>query len=195
MRDFLALTILTLALATPAGAGEFVAEDKITIYGGTLMRGVFPGDALIPFGSGFDGNGIIAASAQRTLYRFDNGVQFGVEAGLAARFGDKLTGEAWAGGSIGHRGWSLGKFTFAPAVVAGFSAVTDTTGIEAIREAARGGNATFLFYLGPEIAVRHEKFPNVELVYRLHHRSGGHGTLGNMHEGANANLLGLRFAF
>jgi hypothetical protein len=38
-------------------------------------------------------------------------------------------------------------------------------------------------------------FPNVELVYKLQHRSGAGGTFGKMHDTANANVVGLRVRF
>jgi hypothetical protein len=83
--------------------------------------------------------------------------------------------------------------------VVGFSMVTGPGAMEPyrIREYAPGGQGdpTFLFYLGPELAFRHRARPDWEFVYRLHHRSGGWYTFGNMKGGNNAQVFGLRKRF
>lgn len=186
--------LLALAMSTGLASADEQSRTKLLLFGGALMQGHFPGSAIIPFGSGFDGNYIVGGAVSRPVYRFAHGVSVGVEAGLAARFGRDFTGEAWAGVSLGHEGWSIGPVTVAPALVVGLSAVTAASGIEA-RRAGANGDASFLFYLGPEIALRHKSLPNVELVYRIHHRSGAWHTLGNMRDAYNANVIGLRFAF
>jgi hypothetical protein len=75
----------------------------------------------------------------------------------------------------------------------GLSAVTNCVGIECQREMQHQGNAHLLFYFSPEVAFALPQFPNVDLVYQLHHRSGLFGTLGRMEEGTNANVLGIRY--
>jgi hypothetical protein len=190
----LAAAFVFCCAAGAAFAGDDGRRDRVMVFGGALMEGHFPGSSIIPFGSGFDGNGIAGAAYSRRLHPFSNGIEIGAELGLAARFGRDLTGEAWAGFSLGHEGFTYGPVTVAPAVVLGLSAVTGATGIEA-RRAGKDGDPTLLFYLGPEIAFRHQRFPNVELVYRIHHRSGAWKVLGNMRDGYNGNIIGVRFGF
>lgn len=190
----LGAAVALFCAAGAACAGDDGRRDRVMVFGGAMMEGHFPGSSLIPFGSGFDGNAIAGVAYSRRLYEFSNGIEIGAEAGLAARFGRDLTGEAWAGFSVGHEGFQFGRVTVAPAVVLGLSAVTTASGIEA-RRAGKDGDATLLFYLGPEIALRHQRFPNVELVYRIHHRSGAWNALGNMRDGYNGNIIGLRFGF
>ena len=50
----------------------------------------------------------------------------------------------------------------------------------AARAISDNGNASWLFYLGPEVAFSLPRHPRWELVYRLHHRSGASSLLGNM---------------
>ncbi len=68
-------------------------------------------------------------------------------------------------------------------------------GEEIQREKGRGGNASFLFYLGPEVAFSFPGFRRWEIVYRLHHRSGAGGLLGGLYEGYNSNTIGIRYRF
>jgi hypothetical protein len=37
--------------------------------------------------------------------------------------------------------------------------------------------------------------PNVEFVWRTHHRSGFANAVGKMREGSNANVIGVRIPF
>jgi hypothetical protein len=77
----------------------------------------------------------------------------------------------------------------------GFSAVTNAMpGREGSNESERNGDATLLFYLGPELNLSLVSRPNVEIFWRLHHRSGAWGTLGDMHGAANVQTVGLKEA-
>ena len=91
--------------------GDDGRRDRVMVFGGAMMEGHFPGSSLIPFGSGFDGHAIAGVAYSRRLYEFSNGIEIGAEAGLAARFGRDLTGEAWAGFSLGHEGFQFGRVT------------------------------------------------------------------------------------
>jgi hypothetical protein len=82
-----------------------------------------------------------------------------------------------------------------PGITVGCSAITKPVGIEAERQSRQNGNAYTLVYLGPELALAFQRFPNIELVYRLQHRSGASGTIAHMREGANANVIGIRYRF
>jgi hypothetical protein len=62
-------------------------------------------------------------------------------------------------------------------------------------EAESGGDATLLFYLAPELNFSLAAYPNAELFWRLHHRSGAWETLGDMDGAANANVVGARVGF
>ncbi len=119
------------------------------------------------------------------------------EVGLGARGGvAPLSAELWAGLAFSHHGMDLGHVRLSPGIVIGLSAVTKAMGQEVIHENEEpDGDAHLLFYLGPEIALSTASHPNVELVFRIHHRSGLLGTLGNLRGGHNANTVGLRIGF
>jgi hypothetical protein len=77
----------------------------------------------------------------------------------------------------------------APGLTFGLSAITKPVGTEAAREADAQGDARLLGYLGPDLAISFMGVPNLELVYRLQHRSGASGNLGRMHDAANAQCF------
>lgn len=189
------VSALLAAFANFGAPSAFAGDMALTVYGGALMEGHFPGSAMIPFGSGFDERYLAGVAASREFKRFSNGITLGAEAGLAARLGPDTSFEAWAGASIGHTGFTFGAVNIAPSLVVGLSAVNKTVGIERRREEFRGGDGRVLFYLGPEVAFTHQSHPNVSLVYRIHHRSGAWNTLGGMRDAYNANIIGLRYKF
>jgi hypothetical protein len=154
------------------------------------------GESANPVTVDHEENYLLAAAYTREFWDVGWRIHLGGESGLASRLGEGLSVETWAGLAIRHRGVTFGdRLTISPAITAGLSLVSDTIGKEAAREDSRGGDATWLFYLGPEVAFSLPKHPRWELVYRLQHRSGANGTLGGLAEGHNANTLGIRWRF
>src|SRR5262249_39773672 len=125
------------------------------------------------------------------------GFIIGTELGAGYRFGTRNSGELWAGINFRHSGLVFfNTVRLTPGITVGLSAVTDPIGIEATRASeCCNRNARFLGYLGPELAMAFQNMPNLELVYRLHHRSGARGAFGNMVEGANAIVFGVRYRY
>ncbi|MCI0378747.1 MAG: hypothetical protein L0215_14155 [Gemmataceae bacterium] len=143
----------------------------------------------------YDDNYVIGLGYQCYPWSAHN-FHLGGEIGLANRFGDAYTAEVWAGPTLRYDGIRLADLLrITPSMTAGFSAVTESMGHERVRENAKRGEASFLFYLGPEIAVSSPAYSNIEVFYRLHHRCGGHRTLGHLSEGYNANVVGLRLRY
>jgi len=155
-------------------------------------------------------NYIAGIALARDLYKIGLGFTLGGEIGGAMRFGPyalcchpvvKSSGlasspELWVGPRISHEGFVLfGKIRLAGAVTWGVSFAGNSIGHERVREIDSGGSARALFYLGPEIILSMTDFPNLEFVYREHHRSGANGTLGKLREGYNANVFGVRYKF
>jgi hypothetical protein len=136
---------------------------------------------------------IAGAAWRRDLTNLGPYVILSAEAGLAGRFNGTSSAEIWGGPNLRTR-IPLGReVALSPGITFGLSAVTKPTALEHERELQRNGNTTVLFYLSPELALQFAKWPNVELVYRLHHRSGLYNALGKMQEGSNAHVLGLRW--
>jgi hypothetical protein len=156
-------------------------------------------------------NYIVGAAYQHRFRELGSGFVLGGEIGAADRFGHyavccniqtvtssdiRHSGELWFGPTIRYESFVLfDQLRITPGLTAGFSLTTNSIGIERGRELSGNGNGRFLGYLGTELAFSSVSMPNLELVFRLHHRSGALRLLGNMMEGYNANVVGLRYWF
>jgi hypothetical protein len=187
----LSAACLFLVTLSPAAAQEseqnlFVLGDPFSVeqFGGTLQL----------WDNQYEDNFFLGVGYQHFLYEHGLGLRLGLEAGVGARLGSRSSGEVWAGGVARLGTLTLGPIGITPALTAGFSVVTDTIGSETVRANALGIQAPFLYYLGPEVAVSHAGLPDLELIGRVHHRSGGFGTIAPL-DGSNAVVMGLRYQY
>ena len=161
-------------------------------------------------GTTFYDNYIIGGAYQRDFFQFNSGILVGAEIGLADRFGNyKIccdiiayshnmthSAELWGGVSLRHQGVALfDTVRISPGFVFGLSAISNPIGQEGLHQIDHQGSARVLFYMGFDLAFALTNLPDTELVLRIHHRSGGYGTLGGMKEGNNANVIGIRQRF
>jgi hypothetical protein len=168
--------------------------QSIFLFGGQFTRGSM-GDTADIFNVTYDNVFFAGLGYQRLPWTWRQ-FNIGWEIGFGNRFNHEYSAEVWGGAVVRHRGFTVADLvTVTASLTAGFSAVSESTGHEEVREYWRKGDASFLFYLGPEIALSTPRHPNVEVFYRLHHRCGGNQTLGDLSEGYNANCLGIRFKF
>jgi len=194
----LSLTAMIALATTPSLASEDMASqtsEAIFGFGGVLTKeDMLKSAALVPVE--YEKNAILGGGYQFYPYRIGN-VKLGGEIGVAVRFGKGFTGEVWAGPVARYDKIRLGERLFvSPSFTAGLSLVSDAQpGRERQEEIKDNGNANVLFYLGPEINVSFSEEPSTEFFWRLHHRSGGGKTLGNMKGATNANVFGVRYKF
>ncbi len=195
------LLLVLVVLGTPywvmaADASEDGADTGVLVFSGLLTRGTM-GDSANPFTTDYDDGGILGIALRHNALALPYGFAGGWEAGGAGRCVDQCSAELWAGVYLRHTGLEiLPGVLLRPSLTVGLSAVNRSIGMERVRESGKDGrDARLLFYIGPELAFALARFPRWELVYRLHHRSGGHEILGNMQEGNNANVLGVRYWF
>lgn len=194
LRSFLSACVALLCLGgATAAAGELDAKQSLTVFAGRFTAGDI-GQTLI-FSAPWEDNGLVAVAYQRKIADLPWRFHFSAEAGLAARFGERFSGEVWAAGVLGHRGVKLGSLNIAPSFALGLSAITAPMGHERDLAVAQGADPTLLFYLGPEFSFSLDSHPEYELVWRTHHRSGAWGVLGNMKGGYNGTMIGLRRRF
>ena len=175
--------------ARRAGPGVFRLRRQV--HAGNPRR------ILDPFHADFDDLTAVGIGYQRFLTQLPFNLRFGYEVGVAGRFGDKSrfvpgnTADFRAGAVLRYDGFSLlDAVHVAAAVTLGISA-----GYERQREFVKDGDASVLFYIGPEISLSPENHRKVELFGCVRHRSGGGGLLGDLNEGANAPVAGLRVFF
>jgi hypothetical protein len=194
----LSLTAMIALATTPSLASEDMASqtsEAIFGFGGVLTKeDMLKSAALVPVE--YEKNAILGGGYQFYPYRIGN-VKLGGEIGVAVRFGKGFTGEVWAGPVARYDRIRLGERLFvSPSFTAGLSLVSDAQpGRERQEEIKDNGNANVLFYLGPEINVSFSEESSTEFFWRLHHRSGGGKTLGNMKGATNANVFGVRYKF
>ena len=170
-------------------------DHAVFFFGGAMADGNMH-QAANPFGVGYENHPIVGLGYQYFPYRFGS-VQLGLEAGLAGRFGGNDNAEIW-GGVVGrYTGIEIANtLRIVPSFTFGISHVTETLeGRERENEEERDGDASTLFYLGPELSFSTVSRPELEVFWRLHHRSGAWGTLGDMYGGSNANIIGVRYNF
>jgi hypothetical protein len=170
-------------------------SNSVLIFGGQFTTDDM-GGSLNPFSARHENQRIVAAAYEHDFYHAPNDLVVGAEIGAGYRFGLGNSEELWAGVNIRHTGFVLfGLVRIAAGITVGVSAVTNSAGIEAERQAMDHGNGQLLAYLGPELTMALLKYPNLELVYRVQHRSGAFGLIANFIEGANANVFGIRYRF
>lgn len=189
----LGVALMMLAACGPASAQNAVfRKDSIFFFGGAHSSGNM-GQSLNPFYK-HEQSYIVGGAWRHDLADLGQFLVLSGEAGLGGRFVNGASAEFWAGPSLRLRAIPIGNFVaISPALTVGVSAVTRPIDIERRHEIEHGGNATVLYYFSPELAFRFNAWPNAEVVYRLHHRSGLYNSLGKMQEGSNAHLLGLRW--
>lgn len=196
-RRWLHLVVFMLAAAgfsTPSAANDLFftpepMDEAFFGFAGRMMAEVYN-----PFG-GYEDNYYLGGGYQRLWGDYD-GFRFGGEVGLTGRFGPENSLEGWAG-VVGRYDWRVfDLFRLGVSMTFGVSAVTGTAvGRERDSQAFHGGNATVLFYMGPEINLSLIDQPELEVFVRLHHRSGAWETLGGMAAGADAGVAGVRWHF
>ena len=195
------------AFSAPAGAP---LRQSIHFFGGRMSVHSIGDTAIfnaLEVSPKWD-NSIAGFAYQHDIWR-KGPLIFGVEVGVADRFGPYHvccdnpikgktlhSGELWGGLAVRHHGTVLfDTVRIGAGLVAGASAVTKSIGREREREIGLSGNASVLVYLAPELYVSLPNVPNLELVLRVHHRSGIGRRIGNIDEGYNANALGIRYWF
>jgi hypothetical protein len=187
--------IAHLAMVGVAAAEETDVEHSIFAFGGAMVDGDMA-ESANPFGVDYENHPIFGIGYQFLPYSIGS-VKLGLEAGLAGRFNGNSNAEIW-GGVVGRYDAIeiANTFRIIPSFTFGISHVTGTmSGRERNNEIERDGDASTLFYLGPELSFSSVSKPELEVFWRLHHRSGAWGTLGDMHGGSNANVLGVRYNF
>ncbi|MBK1795301.1 hypothetical protein JHL21_12420 [Devosia sp. WQ 349] len=197
LRAVLPITAVIMLTASPLNAAETAAlsrvpDQTVFAFAGVMHAGHFS-DSLEFWSGPYEANVAIGAGYQNFFYSYGS-FGLGVEVGAALRAGESTSGEIWAGGVARLTTFEVGPLNITPSLTAGFSVVSDPIGVEAVRARTNNASPYFLYYLSPEIAVSHDNAPEIEVFGRIHHRSGGFGTIAHL-DGSNAAVLGIRYRF
>jgi hypothetical protein len=187
--------LLSLTSSVSCWANDLLfRKDSITVFGGVYTTGNM-GETFNPFAN-HDSTYLVAGAYRREFIKLPWNIVLGGEIGLGLRFGTGSYGEIWAAPTVRLVGIPLGNVaSMSIGLIAGFSGITNPTDLERQREYEHSGNSKLLFYFSPELAFAFRDLPNIEMVFRLHHRSGLYGTLGRMREGSNTHAVGVRWLY
>jgi hypothetical protein len=159
------------------------------LWGFTFLQGASAGrdsylvDLLRNPWSGNYGDGwFIGAAASRKIARFYQHFTLEGEVGVGTRFGHNEGAEGWAAVFLRIDGFPWDHILK--------TTVGASTGLDILTNPEFEEHV--LHYFAPEITLALPKFPQTELVFRYHHRSGVFGTFGSVREGSNVISLGIR---
>lgn len=213
-----ALTGPTLAQSARAGDGwpihwrwsnfrQACAGDcALAIYAGrvvhTDMTDIFGvDDFTAPWDWQYGDAGLIAGTMSRRFMSIGTWVDFEIEAGVGQRFGSMHETEFW--GAIYARWVAFPWNHWLRTTIAVSSGLNWATGISDL-ERQRSGNhegSRLLHFLSPEITFALPSRPDVELLFRFHHRSGGKDIVGpvaifnNVNGAAHYATVGIRWRY
>jgi hypothetical protein len=213
-RDFRSLlpalgaALISLSTA-PALSADLSFETRssahaVTFFAGRAVDNDFTDVVTEPWTVDFVDISVVAAAMSTRLGTMNElGVDLGnigdhlsldLEAGAAYRFGDEDMGEFW--GAIFLRyddfPWNDTLYTTIAANT-GVSLITEGSDFERSRSDGKG--SLLLHYLAPEITFAHPDNKDVELLIKLHHRSGVFGLFDGVHGGSTFVAGGIRFRF
>lgn len=154
-------------------------------------------DAIPPWSWEYDGSGIIGGTVSRRIATAFGVFDFELEGGVAKRFGNQDEGEVW--------GALYGRFTAFPwkkylfttfAVSSGLNYATGISEFEKVHgKLDPPGGTHVMHYFSPEFTFALPDKRNLQLVLRLHHRSGAYGIVSGAFSGASYLSVGIRYWF
>lgn len=175
-----------------------VPPNSLALIAGVYTRAYW-GQSFSVADVGYEPNFVLGLISGTDIVRTSWGLTIGHESGIALRFGTTISFEMWRGITVSFGSREIGGWVLTPKVILGLSTIANMIGVEAEREleALMGGvgDSDRLIYLGSEVAESREALPDVEVFYRLHHRSGLLGLWGNVEADHNANAVGIRLYY
>ena len=151
-RPLICLTIFWGILCGEPAAGQSMpalsSYDRDVFFFAGRFQNLDFGHSFDPLTAPYNSDSIVSGGYQQFFSNW-NGLKFGAEIGLAARFSTVTSAEFW-GGIVGrYDGWSLGPVRISPALTFGLSAVSGYVTTEAQQVPRLGKDVPVLFYLWP----------------------------------------------
>ncbi len=170
------------------------------IYAGNFIETPM-GEALVtspqlPSGWDYDtGNHLIATALSRVAGHFGTHFTLEPEVGLGQRFGGDSATEVWGALFLRYHGFPWdGTVVTTFAASTGINWASEVTDVEA-QKANNGDGSQWMHFFAPEITFALPSRPNVQLLFRFHHRSGVFGLVNDAGGGAQYGTVGLRIFF
>lgn len=197
-----------IGVAVPQGVGAYELEYRspfgpcqmdcaVTGFVGALvkssMSSIYVTRGLPPTSWRYGDSGIVGGAFSREVVTYGPLWAIETEVGAAKRFGSFDEFEAWTALYFRWKSfpWSDVVRT-SVAISTGLNWASDVPRYEV--QKSPGGQSQLLHYLSPEVTFGSVKHPDVDLVFRFHHRSGGElAVFDNTSGGAQYGTVGLRF--
>jgi hypothetical protein len=198
---------LALAAAgSPAAAwspavlfGPCAGDCAVAVYGGAYvedsMLDVFWNEPATPLTWDYRGDYIAAVAVSRDAATLWGRLHLEPELGVGQRFGEQHQTELWGAVFFRYRGFPWdGVLTTTAALSTGINWASAVSEVE--RERAKDGEgAQWMHFFAPEVTFALPSRPDIELLFRFHHRSGVFGLFNDAHGGAQYGTVGLRVRF
>jgi hypothetical protein len=138
---------------------------------------------------------LVATAVSREWVQFGRHLHLEPEVGLGQRYGEQNQTEGWVALFLRYRGFPWDRvLTTSVAVSTGLNYASGVSEVE--QERARDGEGSRLMhFFSPEVTFALPSRPDLELLFRFHHRSGVFGLVSDAWGGAQYATVGLRVRF
>jgi hypothetical protein len=194
-----------LCLTTPSFGGTRGDPNAVTVMVGRAVDTDFTDILIEPWTIDFVDLYVVGAAVSTRLGTVNeltgsdpggigDDLTVDFEAGTSYRFGDESMGEVWGALYLRYDGFPWNDIVYTTiAANTGLSYITKTSEFE--RDRSDGQSSQVLHYLAPEITFADPDNKNVELVLKLHHRSGVFGLIDGVSGGSTFVATGIRVRF
>jgi hypothetical protein len=203
---FLSTAIMGLFLSSPAAAEERGASHSVAFFVGVGSDTNFTQTFYAPWTVNIVDLQFAGATVSTRLGTlselvgdpdlgfFGDHLTLEPEVGIGSRFGDETMGEVWTALYFRYDGlpWNDTLYTTV-ALNLGLSVISETSEFE--KDRSNGHSNQLLSYFSPEITIADPDNKDLELVFRVHHRSGAFGTFDGVWSGSSFLNIGLRMRF
>ena len=190
------LAVSLLSAALPGLAAEPEAplrrDNGVAILGGIFSPDVFSDIVLTPWNTRTDSIYLLSGSYNRRLTTVLNHLDIEVEGGLGRRFGDNNRAEAYSALGLRWRQFPWNDFLTTSFAVypIGPSYVANLSPAEVSKD---GKSSNWLNFFSIELTLAAPSTPQLEALFRLHHRSGVFGLINGSTNGADFLRVGARY--
>jgi hypothetical protein len=193
-----AVAACAIAAAAPALAAEDPPpprrDNGVSIFAGIYSSDVFTDIVSSPWDTRTEDIYLVTLSYNRRLTTIFRHLDIEVEGGVGRRFGDNDSIEAYAALALRWTEFPWNdhvRTTFAVYPI-GPSYVADLSPSEVSKD---GRSANWLNYFALELTLAAPSLPQLEVLFRLHHRSGAFGAINGSTNGADFLSVGARYRF
>lgn len=202
----LALALPAAAQDTPAAApvpaampapGTRQADERpngVAVFAGIYSSDVFSDIVTSPWDTRTQDIYLLSLSYNRRIATVLRHLDIEVEGGVGRRFGDNDSFEAYAALALRWTWFPWNQYLRTTFAVYPFgpSYVADLSPSEVAKD---GRSANWLNYFALELTFAAPSLPELEVLFRLHHRSGAFGAINGSTNGADFLSVGARYRF